>query len=143
LLQKKRVKLAKTNRVILGATVGWFVGVSLVMTILFVYSSMVVFTFLAFVVAFGMFFFFVPQLLFRNSIRKSKEDLLDKLESEFSTKTTLPLSQECNIDEALLLCALFDKIERISEWSFEPNTLFKLFSSVVIPVAFALTDLLI
>jgi len=143
LLQKKKVKLDKTNQVILGSTIGWFVGVSFVMTILFVYSSTVVFSFLVFVVAFGMLFFFIPQLLFRNSIRNSKENLLDKVESEFSIKVKFPLSSECNINEALLLCAIFDKVERISEWSFETSTLFKLFSSVVIPVAVFLMGLIL
>lgn len=141
LLQKKKVKFDKTNRVLLGGTICWFVGVSHIMTILFVYSSTVVLSFLVFVVAFGMLFFFIPQLLFRNSIRNSKENLLDKVESEFSIKVKLPLSSECNINEALLLCAIFDKVERISEWAFETNTLFKLFSSIVIPVAVFLMGL--
>jgi len=139
---KNKVKLEKTNGVILRATFGWFVGVSLVMTLLFSYSSTIVFSFMAFVVAFGLLFFFIPQLFFHNSISNSKEKLLGELEKEFSTKTKLPLSSDSNIDQALLICTLFDKIERISEWTFESNTLIKLFSSVIIPVAFAVFDLM-
>ncbi len=97
---------------------------------------------MVFVVAFGVIFFFIPQLFFHNSITNSKENLLGELEKEFSTKTKLPLSSDSKIDQALLICTLFDKIEGISEWTFEINTLVKLFVSVIIPVAFAVFDLI-
>ena len=113
------------------------------MTILFSYSSLIVFSFMAFVVAFGLLFFFIPQFFFHDSISNSKEQILGELEKDFLAKTKLPLSSDSKVDQALLICTLFDKIERISEWVFESDTVIKLFVSMIIPVAFAFFDLII
>ena len=140
---KRRVKLVVVNNFILMTTIGWFVGVSLVMTILFVYASTIILGFMFFVISFGLFFFFLPQLIFRDSIKQTKENLLRRIESEFSLKARLPLSPDCNIMEALLLCSLFDQVEKMSEWTYETSTLFKLFSSVIIPVVTAFVGIVI
>lgn len=139
LLQTKRkVNLEKTIRLLLLGTISYFVGVSLAMTILFAYTSAVILIFLAFVVASGLSFFLVPQIYLHRSIKRSKENLLAKIESEFSAKTTIPLSSECDVMEGLLLCTLFDRVDNISEWPMDFGTLFKLASSVLVPVAAAL-----
>jgi len=140
---KKKIRLRRTIKAILIATIGWFVGASLVMTLLFVYANVVIIGFMIFIIAVGLMFFFIPQILIHNSICKSKEALLQKIESEFSSKVKLPLSPQCDVVQALLLCALFDQVERISEWPVEINTLLQLFGSTIIPIGTALVNFLL
>ena len=142
LLQLRNLKFEKINNALLVSTAGWFVGVSLIMTLLFIYSNIIIIIFLAFVVIFGLSFFFIPQILLHKSISKSKENLLLKIGSEFSSKIKFPTSPNNNIMEGLLLCLIFDQVSQISEWPINTNTVFKLLSSIIIPVTTALIGII-
>jgi len=139
---RRRVKLDKTVSTILRVTIYWFIGVSLVMTVLYVYSSTVILVSLFLVVAIGLIFFFVPMLLFNHSIKTAKVKLLSKISSEFSQRISIPLPPEYDAMEALLLCAVFDQVERVSDWPFEYNTIFRLTGSIIVPIITALVGII-
>lgn len=139
---RRKVRLDKTVTVILRITIYWFIGVSLVMTILYVYSSTVILISLLFVITIGLTFFFVPMLLFNHSIKATKMKLLSKISLELSQRIRIPLPLECDVMEALLLCAVFDQVDRISDWPLEYNTVFRLTSSIIIPIITALVGII-
>lgn len=139
---RRRVNLEKTTDAILLGTFGWFVGVSLVMTVLFAYSSTVIIAFLVLVVTIGLAFFFIPEILIHGSICKAKRRLHRKIQKEFKSKAKLPLSAECDTHQALLLCTLFDQVDKVEEWIVRTSTLIQLFGSTVIPIATAVIGLL-
>lgn len=144
ILQKKRkVDLSKTINAILKTTFSWFVGVSLIMVLLLTFSNITIIASLLFVIAIGMAFFFIPQILFHKSICRSKEKLLERIESDFASKTNLPISSDCDSQNSLLLCMLYEQVEKISEWPLNTGLILQLFVSAIIPVITTVTGIII
>lgn len=139
---RRKISFEKTTEAILTGTLGWFVGVSLVMTILFAYSSIIIVVFLAAVIAVGLVFFFVPQIFIHGSICKAKIRLHKRILNQLRPNAKLPLSPECNTNQVLLLCAFFDQVDRIEEWPVKAGTLIQLTGSTIIPIATAIVGLL-
>jgi hypothetical protein len=131
---KNKVSLNQTNNAIVIGSCSWFVGVSFVMTIVFVYSSTIIVAFLVSVVAVGLLFFFIPQVFLHKAIRSSKEILLSEITAEFSKRVSLPLSPKCDTNEALLLYLLLDYVNKIKEWPFDIGNLFNVLASSIIPI---------
>jgi len=138
---RRKIDLDTLNNAILTATFGWFVGVSLLMTVIFAFSSAAIITFLGSVIAVGLIFFFTPQILIHESICRSKKDLMRKIEKDFALNRGFPISSECDPQRALLLCMLFDQADKISEWPMNVGLVFQLLASAVIPVATAIIRL--
>ncbi|HML02650.1 MAG TPA: hypothetical protein VK487_04670 [Candidatus Bathyarchaeia archaeon] len=139
----KRVRFTKLNNFIILATLGWYVGASLTLTVRFLTSNLELLGFLFFVIAFGLFFFFAPEYFLHESIVASKEELLSQIEAEFSSKTKLPIPPGHNSAEALLLCTMFERASEVKEWAFETDHLIQMLTSTVIPIGTVVLEILL
>lgn len=132
--KKSRFNLDKVISVNLRVTLVWFVGLSLMMVNLLTSSNDIIILTVLLVLAFGLILFFVPQFLFHKSIIISKDKLLAGFESDFSSKTTIPLSSDCDPRKSLLLCMLYERTEKISEWPLNTEPILQLVFFAIIPV---------
>jgi len=138
----RRINLTKTNNALLALSTAWFIGVSFIMTTLLAFATTVIVIYLATLTIIGLLLFLAPQIFFHQSIRRSKEALLRDIESNFSSKVTLPITPECDPQKALLLCMLFEQVNQIGEWPLSSSLVLQLFGSAVIPIATTIVGLM-
>jgi hypothetical protein len=134
----RKINLKKTNNTLLILAIGWFVGVSLIMTTVLAFATAIIIIYLIFVTIFGLLIFIIPQTIFHQSIRRSKEALLRNIESSFSSKVSLPIDSGCDSQRGLLLCMLFDQVNLIGEWPLDISLLLQLLVSAAIPIVTAI-----
>lgn len=134
ILQKRRkLNIDKFLSFITVITICWFIGVSIIMVLLITLPNMVILLFLFTVTAVGLTFFFVPQILFHRSITLAKEKMLETIEADFSSKTGVPLA-ECNPQEVMLLCMLYEQVEKTNDWPIRTQLLAQVIFSAILPV---------
>lgn len=134
-------KLKKLANFSLVCSVGWFVGVSLIIICLrdslvnpiALYSTI----FLTFV---GLIIFFIPQISIHSVLEKKKNDILLKIEKEYEEvlKVLLSKERETNVKK---LIAKIDALERIKSytenkktWIYDVPTILRLALSSALPI---------
>jgi hypothetical protein len=136
LQRSRKVDLNKTENLIKKSTISWFIGVSIVMTLLLTFSNVFIAIVLTVLIVAGFCLFFIPQFFFHESICNSKKKLFKIIEEDFrKAKANPPISEECNLQRGILSCIEFEQVNKTGEYPIDTTFLALIFFSAIIPIA--------